>query len=93
MYVDELWEADAAWPHYFIDGRVWVYADEYRAELPGDEDYSRIVIHAGQERGWVYSRRLCERAKVSRVLNTIDRPVSERQLSSMGFKPWTGTWL
>ena len=93
VHVDEFWEADESWSNYFIDGRVWVYADEYRAELTGDEDYSRIVVHAGEDEGWLYSRRLGEKKHVHKILKAIKRPVSEKQLAEMGFTPWKGHYI
>ncbi len=88
VHIDEFWEADASWPHYYVHNHVWIYADEYRAELVGDEDYSRIIINAGNDQGWIYSRRLTERDKVLQVLQQIERPVSELQLQEMGFSRW-----
>ena len=93
IYVDEFWEADEYWSRHFIGGKVWVYADEYRAELPGDEHYSRIVIHGGNDGGWIYSRRLDDKQEVQKTLLAIDRPVSELQLAQLGFKPWQSTYL
>ena len=82
VHMDELWEADGRWPSYFIANSVWVYADEYRAELAGDQDYSRILIHAGDDNGWQYRRPLAEKRQVAKVLESIDRPVSQQQLSA-----------
>ena len=93
IHVDEFWEADKYWNHYFIGSSVWIYADEYRAELPGDEDYSRIVIHGGKDGGWIYSRRLRHRQKVQKTLKAIQRPVSEMQLAELGFETWQSSYL
>ena len=91
VHVDDLWEADDQWSHYFIAQKVWVYVDEYRAELAGDQDYSRIIVHSTSEQGWMYKRPLKDKAIVEHVLNTIKCPVSEEQLADLGFIEWTGT--
>lgn len=85
VHVDELWQADEGWASYFIGGRVWVFADEYRAELSGDEDYSRILVQAGDDRSWIYTRPLAKKAEVAKTLDAIERPVSEKQLARIGF--------
>lgn len=88
VHVDELWEADEAWRSHFIEGLVWVFSDEYRAELSGDESYSRIIIHAGDNEGWLYIRPLAEKMEVANILSALVRPVSEKQLSQIGFTRW-----
>ncbi len=93
IHVDEFWEADEFWSNYYIQNKVWVYVDEYRAELIGDEDYSRIIVHAGEDEGWLYSRRLSEKKLVHRILKAIKRPVSEEQLAKMGFTPWKTSYI
>ena len=93
IHVDEFWEADEYWNHYFIGTNVWVYAEEYRAELSGDEDYSRIIIHGGKDEGWIYSSRLKNRDKVNKILKAIKRPVSELQLAELGFQAWQSTYF
>lgn len=93
VHVDELWDADKHWQSYFIAHKLWVYVDEYRAELTGDQDYSRIIVHSAPERGWVFKRRLSEKALVETVLEKIQRPVSELQLEKLGFKEWSGSCI
>ncbi|CAA0118163.1 Uncharacterised protein [Halioglobus japonicus] len=93
IHLDEFWEADQHWGRYFVSNNVWVYVDEYRAELPGDEDYSRIIIHGGDDTGWIYSRRLNDRDKVQQTLEAIKRPVSARQLANLGFTPWQTSYV
>ena len=93
IHVDEFWEADKYWDHYFIGNSVWIYADEYRAELPGDEDYSRIVVHGGKDGGWIYSRPLIQWQKVQKTLQAIQQPVSEMQLAELGFETWQSSYL
>jgi hypothetical protein len=44
VHIDELWEADLEWPDYFLADMLWIFADEYRPGLIGDEDYCRIII-------------------------------------------------
>ena len=56
IHVDEFWEADEYWNHYFISSSVWVYADEYRAELPGDEDQDQHNIGDRRSAGRVNDR-------------------------------------
>lgn len=92
VHMDELWEADSEWPSYFIADKVWVYADEYRAELTGDEDYSRILVHANSEEGWQFRRPLAQKQSVAAVLDAIDRPVSQQQLARLGFSRWQGDY-
>ncbi len=93
VHIDELWAADSAWPQYFLQQSVWVYADEYRAELTGDEDYMRIIIHSGENQGWIFNRRLKEQAKVHEVLKKIAIPVSEQQLENLGFAMWKDDYI
>jgi hypothetical protein len=98
VHVDELWKADACWTDYFFEQKVWVYVDEYRAELIGDEDYSRIIIHsgedkAGQDQGWLFSRPLEQKNIVHEVLKKIRTPVSEQQLEALGFVGWKGDYI
>jgi hypothetical protein len=90
VHIDELWDADDLWPQYFIQQSVWIYSDEYRAELTGDEDYIRIVIHSGTNQGWLFSRRLEDKKTVEKVLNKITIPISEKQLKDLGFVIWKG---
>ena len=92
VHIDELWQADRRWPSYFIGRQVWVYADEYHAELPGDEDYCRILIHAGPGAGWQYRRSLADKRKVAAVLAAIRQPVSQQQLGDLGFSRWDGDY-
>lgn len=88
VHIDEFWPADEDWPHHYLDGQVWIYLDEYRAELTGDQDYCRIIINAGNDYGWIYQRRRKEKNSVLEVLGKIDRPVSEAQLENVGFIRW-----
>ena len=88
VHVDEFWEADESWLRYFFQQKVWVYVNEYRAELTGDEDYSRILIHSGQDEGWLFSRSLKDRNSVHETLQQIEVPVSEKQLEALGFVSW-----
>lgn len=90
VYIDEFWTADGRWPHYFTANKVWVFVDEYRAELTGDEDYSRIIIRSGDDKGWLYHRRISEKPQVIKTLDRITLPVSEKQLETLGFTPWSG---
>lgn len=92
VQIDELRDADPQWPSYFIGRQVWIFADEYRAELPGDEDYSRILVHAGPDTGWQYRRPLSEKQEVAQVLAAIREPVSQQQLSELGFSEWDGDY-
>lgn len=92
VYVDELWEADARWPNYFSRNRIWVYFDEYRAELTGDKDYSRIIIHTAHDEGWIFIRPLNEKDLVKNTLKQVQRPVSQAQLAALGFTPWQGEY-
>lgn len=91
--VDELREADEHWDSYFISNKVWIYADEYRAELTGDEDYSRIIIHSDANEGWLYSRRLEDKQQVQATLAAIEIPVSEQQLQALGFIKWKDAYI
>ncbi|MEH6558886.1 MAG: hypothetical protein V7459_11365 [Oceanicoccus sp.] len=93
VYIDELWEADEDWPCYFLENKIWVFVDEYHPGLIGDEDYSRIIIHADDSSGWLYSRSLQEKQKVHQTLITIRRPVAERQLKRLGFIRWHGSYI
>ncbi len=93
VHVDALWEADGAWPHYFLEQQVWIFVDEYRAELSGDEDYSRILIHSGEDEGWLFSRPLTEKPEVDATLDKIKLPVSELQLKALGFTAWKGQYI
>ena len=93
VHLDEFWAADELWEGYFLDKKIWVYVDEYRGGLPGDMDYSRIVIHGGENKGWLYSRRLAEQIEVHAVLDKIRVPVSESQLQSLGFIPWKDSYI
>lgn len=93
VYLDELWPADESWSHYYLEDQVWVYLDEYRAELMGDEDYCRIIINAGNDCGWIYKRRNLEKTKVLEVLQKIHRPVSEGQLENIGFVRWSDSHI
>ncbi len=90
VHIDEFWEADNHWSHYYFNNTIWIYVDEYRAELTGDADYARIIIHSGNNRGWIFSRRLHEKSIVLNVLSEIDIPVSEKQLKGLGFNIWQG---
>lgn len=93
IHLDELWVADDLWESYFLDKKIWVYVDEYRGGPPGDLDYSRIVIHGGGDKGWLYSRRLEKQLEVHGVLEKIMVPVSESQLKFLGFDPWEGSYI
>jgi hypothetical protein len=93
VHVDEFWEADEHWPRYYIGNKVWVFADEYRAELAGDEDYSRIIIHSNHDTGWLFSRRLKDKSTVEQALQAIQLPVSEQQLEAIGFTRWTDFYI
>lgn len=88
VHVDEFWEGDPNWSSYFIGSKLWVYCDEYRAELIGDQDYCRIVVHQGNSTGLIYKRRLAERTQVEAVLAAIEQPVSRQQLVELGFACW-----
>jgi len=88
VFVDELRDADENWPEYFFSRKVWVYMDEYRAELIGDEDYARILIYVSATKGWQYSNPLKDRAKTHSVLSSLQSPISIQQLVALGFKPW-----
>ncbi|MFT5693331.1 MAG: hypothetical protein ACI92E_002668 [Oceanicoccus sp.] len=93
VHIDEFWDADRHWVNYFFQQKIWVYVDEYRAELTGDEDYSRIVIHAGEDQGWLFSRPLSKRNVVHDILCNIFTPVSEQQLETLGFVRWTDHYI
>ena len=92
IHVDEFWDADSNWHSYFIGNKVWVYYDEYNAELIGDEDYCRIIVHSGNTDGLIYKRRLSDRPAVEKILEKIERPISEQQLVELGFKWWRGSY-
>lgn len=85
VHIDEFWDADEHWPRYFLAQKVWVFVDEYRAELTGDEDYSRICIHADNTHQWQYIRPLSSKQQVHQILSQIKQPVSEDQLQNLGF--------
>ncbi len=93
VHFDEFVEADASWESYFFAATVWILVDEYRAELDGDEDYSRILVHAGDDEGWLYSRRLSEKKKVHDTFKKMAVPVSEQQLRTLGFVRWAGEYI
>lgn len=93
VHVDEFWEADDQWSDYYFKQCVWVFVDEYRAELAGDEDYARIIIHAGNNRGWIFRRPLSERSFVFSMISRIVIPVSEQQLEQLGFITWQDDYL
>lgn len=93
VHIDELWEADEHWPDYYFENKVWIYADEYNAELIGDEDYSRIIVHSSNETGWLFSRPLKDKKTVEQTLKTIQIPVSEQQLEKIGFVPWKDFYI
>ncbi len=86
---DELWPADSHWSNYFPGQRVWILMDEYHAQLPGDQNYCRIIVSDGNSYGWIYSRPIVEKQHVETVLQNIELPVSEHQLSKLGFLPWS----
>ena len=92
VHLDELWEAGTDWPRYFINKKVWVYYDEYNAELIGDEDYCRIIVHSGNTDGLIVKRPLSDRVVLDEILERIQRPVSERQLVDLGFRWWRGDY-
>ncbi|CAA0124480.1 Uncharacterised protein [BD1-7 clade bacterium] len=89
--LDALWAADADWPSYFIQQKVWVYMDRYRAELAGDSDYCRILVRHADDEGWVYLRPWNEWEAVESLLDSITLPVSITQLEQLGFEPMSGT--
>ena len=93
VQIDEFWEADENWPEYYIDHKVWVYADEYAAEIIGDEDYSRIIIHSSHDKGWLYSRKREDKNTVQQALHAIKIPVSEKQLVDIGFIRWKDSYI
>jgi hypothetical protein len=92
VHVDAFWRADSHWPSYFIGDTVWVYYDEYNPGLIGDEDYCRIIVHSGNTAGLIYKRPLAERPALDKLLEKIQRPLSERQLVELGFKWWFGSY-
>lgn len=85
VHIDELWDADSHWSHYFHAQKVWVYVDEYRAELIGDQDYSRICVQADDQYHWQLSKPLAQKSDIEKTITKINRPVSERQLKQLGF--------
>lgn len=89
VFLDELWPADCHWPNVFPGNKVWVFMDEYQATLPGDQDYSRLIISGGEGKGWIYKRRLSDKESVSEMLCEIQLPVSEEQLKQLGFELWS----
>jgi hypothetical protein len=93
VQLDELWMADPHWPDYFLADKLWIFVDEYRPGLIGDEDYCRIVIHAGNNWGWLYTRRLANKADVSKTLSLITQPISQTQLQTLGFVPWHNEYI
>ena len=93
VHVDEFWQADNQWEKYYIRQKVWVYFDEYRAELPGDQTYSRIIIHSGSDEGWLFHRPLAEKDLVHLTLDQIAKPVSEKQLKYLGFTAWNTNYI
>ncbi|MCB1846653.1 MAG: hypothetical protein KDI04_04505 [Halieaceae bacterium] len=92
VHVDEFYRADSHWPSYFIDDTVWIFYDEYNPGLIGDEDYCRIIVHAGQTTGLICKRPLSEKPALDRLLKKIECPVSERQLLDLGFEWWHGSY-
>tara|TARA_R110002072_G_scaffold50399_17_gene135843 strand:- start:4931 stop:5236 length:306 start_codon:yes stop_codon:yes gene_type:complete len=92
VHVDDFYRADRHWPSYFVDNSVWVFFDEYNPGLIGDEDYCRIIVHAGNSSGLIYKRPLCEKPALDQLINAIECPVSERQLLDLGFKWWHGSY-
>lgn len=90
VHLDELVDADEYWESYFIGQSVWVYSDEYRAELPGDRNYCRIVVTAGNDQGWQYERSLTNRQQVLDTLGCLVAPLSESQLQALEFTRWQG---
>ncbi len=88
VHLDEFWPADENWPSYYLSSLVWIYFDEYGAELIGDEDYCRIIINSGNDSGWVYRRPIAERYDVLSKLEAVKIPISEDQLFSLGFIRW-----
>ena len=90
--MDEFREAGDDWPSTFIGDKLWLFCDEYRAELTGDQDYCRIVVHAGNDSGMIYRRPLAERENVREILELIDQPVDRRQLLELGFSSWRDSY-
>lgn len=90
VHLDEFWPADDSLPHHYIHHHVWVYMDEYRAELAGDQAYCRIIVNIGQDCGWIYQLPLEHKEKVIEVSAKIHKPVSEMQLENLGFSRWSG---
>lgn len=93
VHIDELWKADLHWPDYFLADKLWVFVDEYRPGLIGDEDYCRIVIHAGNNWGWLFTRSLTGKGDVDKTLAAITQPVSQVQLQKLGFIPWHNEYI
>lgn len=86
VFVDEFREADAHWAQYFIGNKVWLFMDEYRAELAGDEDYIRIIVSSSADEGWLFSRRLDEHELVHSIMRSLNSPIAENQLVALGFE-------
>jgi hypothetical protein len=91
VFVDEFREADEHWAQYFIGNKVWLFMDEYRAELAGDEDYIRIIVFSSADEGWQFSRRLDERERVHSILHSLKSPIAENQLVALGFERFSGS--
>ncbi len=87
--VDDLWPAASDWPSYFIQQKVWVYMDRYRAELAGDQDYCRILIRHSDDEGWEYRRPWEEWETVEMLFGKIQQPVAIEQLKSLGFQAYS----
>lgn len=90
VHFDGLVEGDSQWDNYFIGTQHWMFYDEYRAELPGDQDYCRIIVHTRNDQGLVLLRPLREKRQVERVFSEISKPISKCQLLALGFTAWTG---
>jgi hypothetical protein len=93
VHIDELWKADLEWPDYFLADKLWIFADEYRPGLIGDEDYCRIIVQAGGDWGWLFTRPLDDKRTVERTLRQISQPVSQTQLQKLGFVPWHNEYI
>lgn len=92
VYIDELWEANSDWPSFFIDQKVWVLYDEYQAQLPGDQDYCRIVIQYDEDCGWILRKPIFEKESIEIAVQSITQPVSQKQLLALGFIRWYGRY-
>lgn len=86
VQLDEMWDGAPDWESYFLHTSVWVYADTFRAELAGDNDYARIVIHGGDGINWIYSVPLAQSHRLNNVLGEIEKPVKQSQLEILGFE-------